>query len=104
MFSVHCHEPLIDQGVDNVTHIVEVLSKDGCHLCERAIDVLKELSIEYGFQLEIVDIRKDETLYKDFFLKIPVVKIDRKIVFSAEDVAHPDEYRPRLHELVKSQT
>ena len=89
--------------MNNLTQIVEVLSKDGCHLCEKAIDVLKELSTEYGFQIEIVDIRKNETLYKDFFLKIPVVRIDGRVVFNAEDVTHPDEYRPRLRELVKSQ-
>ncbi len=58
--------------------------------------------MEYGFEIEVVDIGKNEILYRDFFLKIPVVKIDGKIVFNAEDVTHPNEYRPRLRELIES--
>ena len=82
---------------------VVVLSKDGCHLCEKAIDVLKDLSEEYGLQLEIIDIRDNDALYKEFFLRIPVIKIDGKIVFEASNVAHPDDYRTNLVRIVKSQ-
>lgn len=81
---------------------VIVLSKDGCHLCERAISVLKKLSGEYGFHLEILDITQDETLLKEFFLKIPVVKVDDKIVFQAEDITHPVEFTTKLIDIVRS--
>lgn len=83
-------------------HSIEILSKDGCHLCERAIDILKELSKEYGLLLQVVDITKDEALYKDFFLRIPVVKIDGKIVFEAQDIHHPNDYKTKFVGLVRN--
>lgn len=82
-------------------HKIVVYSKEGCHLCERAIQVLREL-LEAGnsFHLEIVDIRHQDTLFKEYFLKIPVIQLDGKDLLSAEDVASPMECSTKLRELV----
>jgi len=81
-------------------HKITVISKDGCHLCERVIDKLKELSIGRGFQLEIVEITKDRSAFEKYFLKIPVVQLDGKDVFEVEDVALPTDCKSKLETLV----
>jgi glutaredoxin len=83
-------------------HKITVFSKEGCHLCERAIDTLRELSTKNVFDLEIIDISKDQTFFERYFLKIPVVWLDGKEVFEAEQIAKPDDCKKNLANLVKS--
>ena len=68
-------------------HRVVVYSKEGCHLCERAISTLSELSGQKTFQLQILDIAKDEKLFEKFSVEIPVVEVDGKVVFRASDIS-----------------
>ena len=63
---------------------------------------MKDLSEEHGLQLEIIDIRDNDALYKEFFIRIPLINIDGKIVFDATNVAQPDDYRTNLVRIVKS--
>jgi glutaredoxin len=83
-------------------HKITVFSKEGCHLCERAIDALRELSNDNTFDLEIVDISKDQTLLERYILKIPVVRLDGKDVFEAEQIALPEDCKNNLGNLVRS--
>ena len=83
-------------------HKITVFSKEGCHLCERAIDALRELSNDNTFDLEIVDISKDQTLLERYILKIPVVRLDGKDVFEAEQIALPEDCKNNLRNLVRS--
>ncbi len=82
-------------------HEIIVFSKTGCHLCERAIDILRDLSGKHKFSLEIVEITTSKELFRKYFLTIPVVRLDGKDVFNAEDIGSPAEFRPKLTKLVQ---
>lgn len=82
-------------------HKITVLSKEGCHLCEKAIDILRELSMTKYFDLEITDISKDRVLFEKYFLKIPVVRLDGIDVFEVEQIALPSDCKRNIAKLVK---
>jgi len=84
-----------------LVHKITVFSKEGCHLCERAIDTLQELSNEKIFDLEIIDISKDRTLLERYVLRIPVVRLDGEDVFEAEQIALPEDCKKNLGNLVR---
>ena len=67
----------------NQLHKITVFSKEGCHLCERVVDKLKELSTKGNFELEIVEITGDRSVFEKYFLKIPVVQLDGKDVLGS---------------------
>ncbi|MDG6922324.1 MAG: glutaredoxin family protein [Nitrososphaerota archaeon] len=83
-------------------HTITVLSKEGCHLCERAIQTLRDLSMTKRFYLEIVDISKDRVQFEKYFIKIPVVRLDGKDVFEVEQIALPNECKKNLGKLVEN--
>ena len=66
----------------------------GCHLCERAQEVLGRLRDELGFELVEVDITGDTELEARHREWLPVVEIDGERAF----VYHVDEtgFRRRL--------
>jgi glutaredoxin len=49
---------------------------DGCHLCERALETVREAQDELGFTLELVDIGGDPELEASYREALPVVEID----------------------------
>jgi glutaredoxin len=55
---------------------VVVLSRPGCHLCEEAMKVLRELQARHDFELQERDITEDEVLHRRYFERIPVVRVD----------------------------
>lgn len=81
-------------------HKITVFSKEGCHLCERVVAKMKELSTEGDFELEIVEITGDISIFEKYFLKIPVVHLDGKEVFEVEDIALPQDCEVKLEALV----
>jgi glutaredoxin len=79
-----------------------VLSKEGCHLCDRVIETLRGLSSGNKFDLEILDITTNDALFKEYFLKIPVVRLDGEEVLGAEQIARPEDCKRNLRNLVSS--
>ena len=63
----------------------------GCHLCERARDVLLELQGELGFELREVDITGDPELEAAYREWLPVVEIDGRRRFT--HFVQPDAFR-----------
>ncbi len=61
---------------------------------------MKELSTEGDFELEIVEITGDISIFEKYFLKIPVVHLDGKEVFEVEDIALPQDCEVKLEALV----
>ena len=61
---------------------VVVYHADGCHLCERALEQVRALRDELGFDLLEVDITGDEALEKAHREWLPVVEIDGKRRFT----------------------
>ncbi len=56
--------------------LLTVYSKPGCHLCEQALEVLRRLQGELGFELAELDITSDEQLHRDYFDRIPVIRTE----------------------------
>jgi glutaredoxin len=60
---------------------VVVYSRPGCHLCEQALAVIEEVRARVAFELREVDIESDDTLFKRYLERIPVVVIDGRESF-----------------------
>ena len=73
---------------------VAIYAKEQSIRCE-------ELSTGNVFDLEIIDISKDQTFFERYFLKIPVVWLDGEEVFEAEQIATPDDCKKNLANLVR---
>ena len=67
---------------------VVLYGRDGCCLCDDARTVLESVRVRVPFSLEEHDIEADETLFKAYLERIPVITIDgveRFELFVAED-------------------
>ena len=62
---------------------VEVFSKEGCHLCEEAKEVINKVqkSSQFSFQVEEIDITTDALIYERFKEEIPVIFVNGKKAF-----------------------
>jgi glutaredoxin len=56
--------------------LVTVYSKPDCHLCEQAVEALRALQPELGFELQERDIREQDSLHRAYFERIPVIALD----------------------------
>jgi hypothetical protein len=61
---------------------VTVYHAKGCHLCERAIEVVREAAGIVPFALELVDIGGDDELEAAYRALLPVVEIDGERAFT----------------------
>jgi glutaredoxin len=66
---------------------VVVYHAHGCHLCERALEQVRALRDELGFDLEEVDIGGDAALEAVYREWLPVVEIDgrRRFTYFVQD-------------------
>jgi glutaredoxin len=74
-------------------HVV-VYHADGCHLCERALEVVTQAQPELGFELTLVDIGGDAELEARYRERLPVVEIDGEDAFTY--FVTPDGLRARV--------
>ncbi|GAA1166132.1 glutaredoxin family protein [Nesterenkonia sandarakina] len=58
---------------------VELLTKQGCHLCEEAVAVTREACAEFSVTFIEHDITEDATLLASFAEEIPVLRIDGRV-------------------------
>ena len=61
---------------------VVVYHAAGCHLCERALEVVHAVRLEHPFELELIDIGGDADLEARYRERIPVVEIDGEPAFT----------------------
>jgi glutaredoxin len=61
---------------------VVVYHAPGCHLCERALEQVRALRQELGFELREVDISGDQELEAAYRRWLPVVEIDGRRRFT----------------------
>lgn len=66
---------------DDALPTVEILSRPGCHLCDEAKVLLRELQAGHSFLLREVDISKRADLLERYGEEIPVVFIDGRKLF-----------------------
>jgi glutaredoxin len=55
---------------------VVIYGREGCCLCERALEALERVRARHQFTLEECDIETDEGLLRAYLERIPVVTID----------------------------
>jgi glutaredoxin len=55
---------------------IKLYGKPGCHLCEDARRLLKDLEGRYHLAIEEVDISQDPALFRLYDIRIPVIVID----------------------------
>ena len=74
--------------------MVRIYTAAGCHLCERAREVLAALQDELAFDLEEVEIGGDPELEERYREWLPVVEIggERAFVYFVD----PDAFRRKL--------
>jgi len=65
-----------------VARSVTVFHAEGCHLCVRALEVVKGVRAELGFDLELVDINGDPALEARYRERLPVIEIDGEAAFT----------------------
>jgi glutaredoxin len=70
---------------------VVVYHAEGCHLCDRVLEQLRELQPELGFALTEVDIGGDAALEAQYREWLPVVEIDGRRRFTYH--LHPEAFR-----------
>jgi glutaredoxin len=55
---------------------MRLYTREGCHLCDNAKELILNLQAEHEFQLEEVDISARDDLTERYGLMIPVVELD----------------------------
>jgi len=76
--------------------IITFYTRKSCPLCEKAKHTLHELSKEWDFALEEIDIESSDELTEQYGLMIPVVHIDG--VEAGFGVINKFDISNRLHE------
>ena len=67
-----------------------LVTRQGCHLCDQALGLLRELGIEP----ELADVDADDELYRLYDWRVPVVLADGVVV--AEGRVREDQLRKAL--------
>ncbi|MFF2366400.1 glutaredoxin family protein [Streptomyces sp. NPDC058122] len=57
-------------------HLVTLIRKPGCHLCDDAQEVIEKVCADLGVPWEGKDITEDEELHRQYWEQIPVVLVD----------------------------
>jgi glutaredoxin len=73
---------------------VVVYTAEGCRLCVRALEVVRDARSELGFELELIDISGDPELEGRYRELLPVVEIDGERAFTY--FVEPDALRARM--------
>ena len=71
-----------------------VYTADGCTLCARALEVVREVRADVAFDLDVVSIDGDPELEADHREHLPVLEIDGERVFTY--FVPPNALRERL--------
>lgn len=56
--------------------VITLYGRDGCHLCDDAVALLRRVAQEHVFTLQSVDIEADDELFKAYLERIPVLALD----------------------------
>jgi glutaredoxin len=80
----------VSGGLTRRTRVV-VFHAPGCHLCERALEIVRGARETIEFDLEEIDISSDPALEAGYREWLPVVEIDGRRRFTYH--VHPDSFR-----------
>ena len=71
----------LDRSGDPALRQVVLYTRPGCHLCDEARAVLRQVHASVSFDLHEVDIETSDALVGEYGLRIPVVVIDGREAF-----------------------
>lgn len=71
---------------------LQFLTRDGCHLCEEAFEMLAGRAGSAGITVAVLDIDEDQALFEEFDLRVPVIR-DASGVVLAEGVIDSESIR-----------
>jgi len=74
--------------------MLAVYVRPGCHLCDEAIGMLREIDPEAAAGAEIIDIEEDDELLRKYLELIPVITLDGKEISRLEP--EPESIRQAL--------
>jgi glutaredoxin len=61
-----------------VSHLLELYTRAGCHLCEVVEEQLARVRAESPFELRVIDVDTDPRLAERYGGEVPVVLLDGK--------------------------
>ena len=67
-------------------HVITLVTKEGCTLCEKVLAVLQASRYRQGYELRTSAIGDDPALETKYVLRIPVVLVDGIGVFEAKQM------------------
>jgi glutaredoxin len=76
--------------------LLTVYGREGCHLCEQAVEVIRSLDPKLEVRVREVDIEADDDLLARYLERIPVV------AYGEEEWFEFEVQRDRLVELVRA--
>jgi glutaredoxin len=60
---------------------ITVYGRDGCHLCEDALAVVRRVAVDLAVEVRTVDIEADPALLRAYMERIPVIAVDGAEVY-----------------------
>jgi len=57
-------------------HVITLLSRAGCHLCDDAREVIARVATDLGVRWEELDITSNDSHLREYWDKVPVTLID----------------------------
>ena len=64
--------------------LLRFYTKENCHLCDVALEIVKRAAKKLRFTLETVDITQSDDLMMKYGIEIPVIEIDGNLEFKNE--------------------
>ncbi len=61
--------------------LLSFYTKEDCHLCEVAFEIVKQAAKKIKFSLETIDITQSDDLMMKYGIEVPVIEINGKIEF-----------------------
>ena len=55
---------------------IVLVTRQGCHLCDEALELLRDL----GFHPELADVDADDELHRLYDFRVPVVLVDGAVI------------------------
>jgi glutaredoxin len=79
--------------------VLTIYTAEGCSLCGRALEVVRQVQGELGFELLVVHIDEDPELEARYREHLPVVEVDgvRAFTHFVDPQALRDRLRPAVH-------
>ena len=77
--------------------LVELYSKEDCHLCDEALSVLEKMQKEVPFQLKIITLSPGEDNFEEYKEDFPVLHINKRFAFKHR--VNENMLKIRLHQV-----